>query len=104
MSLLNLSWQEQSIPLINNRGDTDYWDNYIDEDPWTDNIKDMIDLEMIAKVILDRYLDEQSISLKEEGRIKQNFYLKVFPLAISYLQTKGEINVGVLEAMIMQNI
>jgi hypothetical protein len=97
-----LSWSEQRAPYINNRAEIDYWDNYIDKDPWTDDSKDVEDLVMSAEIILKRYTENEDNSGIAE--MKTNFYSKVLPLAISYLKIKGSINMGVLEAMIMQNL
>jgi len=97
-----VSWQEQKAPYINNQSEIDYWDNYIDEDPWTDDAKNVEDLVMSAEITFKKY-EENAIS-EDRISMKTNFYYEVLPLAISYLKLKGKINMGVLEAMIMQNI
>ncbi len=97
-----LSWSEQRAPYINNQAEIEYWNNYIDEDPWTDDSKDVEDLVMCAEILLKKYIENENI--QNIPKMKTNFYFKVLPLAISYLKIEGSINMGVLEAMIMQNL
>jgi hypothetical protein len=99
-----LSWSEQQAPYINNQAEIDYWDNYIDEDPWTDDSKDIEDLVTCAEITLKKYVESEDTPEEDIIEMKTNFYSKVLPLAISYLKIKGSINMGVLEAMIMQNL
>jgi len=97
-----LSWKEQEVPYITNPSEVKYWDEYIDEDPWTENSRDVEDLVITAEIILKKYMEEAP---KEDiPLMKTVFYYKILPLAISYLKIKGEINPGVVDAMIMQNL
>ena len=97
-----LSWKEQPTPYITNPSEVEYWDNYVDGNPWAGNSTDVEDLVMNAEILLKRYTEDAP----EEDilEMKFNFYYKILPLAISYLKIKGEMNVGVLEAMLMQNL
>lgn len=99
-----LSWQDQRAPYISNQSEIEYWDNYIDADPWTDDSKDVEDLVMSAEIILKKYVENEDARENDIQQMKTNFYYKVLPLAISYLKIKGKINIGVIEAMIMQNL
>jgi len=97
-----MAWAEPPSPYITSPTEITYWDNYIDEDPWTDDSTTVEDLVMSADIILRRYMEDAPDGDLEEMR--HNYYSKIIPLAISYLKIKGSINMGVLEAMIMQNL
>ena len=97
-----LSWKEQPTPYITNPSEVEYWDNYVDGNPWAENSTDVEDLVMNAEILLKRYTEEAPE--EDLTEMKFNFYYKILPLAISYLKIKGEMNVGVLEAMLMQNL
>ena len=97
-----LSWKEPLTPYITNPSEVEYWDNYVDDNPWTGNSIDVEDLVMNAEILLKKYTEDAPE--EDIPEMKFNFYSKILPLAISYLKIKGEMNVGVLEAMLMQNL